>query len=613
MVLGLVGGTFVDASREDVEDDLRAARRWFAVSALAGASAIWISAAASVPALVGVGVGVVLACWLNRGKVHAVIWLREPPLFRFWGIIGAAATLAAYAIEYFPNHMGMRLEVNHPLYSLAWLAGGELLTQWAYVWRGGNDADKIRQRLIIAAGAAVLVGSPLLVILRWRSTFLVADPLMWRLHHDYISEFHPLVTFLKTAVASGLWLEVIPPFLLFIPALWRLAARDSAPAVKGAIALALGPAAVVLALAFLQLRWMNLATLLLVPLVGAASFGRPKSVEGQSLWPSVCLILCLAVFTPGMVGAIRRIPMTGQFTGDEDKLVIERDVAHWLQKRAGGERAIVATAPGVTTNLAFHGHLGGLGTLYWENLDGLKAAADLYAAPSAEAAYEIARRRQITHVVLFSWDGFAAAYVRLALKLSPQDALPKDVFIGQLLSSPIPPAWLRRIPYPSAHQPVSIWEVVPDQSVKEATIRAADFFLELGNKDVVSRLMPAIASDDGDLACAALLARIRAREGDVPAFLQALEKVVALLGQANGLPMQDRVHVVSVLSFGRRTSLAREQLAEVLRTADLKQLRELTPGALANLLKLAKELQVEWPDPALRDQADQFLPPLMRQ
>jgi hypothetical protein len=69
---------------------------------------------------------------------------------------------------------------------------------------------------------------------------------------------------------------------------------------------------------------------------------------------------------------------------------------------------------------------------------------------------------------------------------------------------------------------------------------------------------------------------------------------------------------VTVLFLGQREALAREQLAEVLRTADLEQLRKLTPLALSDLLDLAKGLKVDWPDPALRDQASRLLPSSMR-
>jgi hypothetical protein len=47
---------------------------------------------------------------------------------RAWscGAPSSRASLGFYAIEYFPQHMALRLEVNHPLHSIAWLAAGEL-------------------------------------------------------------------------------------------------------------------------------------------------------------------------------------------------------------------------------------------------------------------------------------------------------------------------------------------------------------------------------------------------------------------------------------------------------------------------------------------------------
>jgi hypothetical protein len=34
------------------------------------------------------------------------------------GCAGAAASLVFYAVEYFPEHMALRLAVNHPLHSV---------------------------------------------------------------------------------------------------------------------------------------------------------------------------------------------------------------------------------------------------------------------------------------------------------------------------------------------------------------------------------------------------------------------------------------------------------------------------------------------------------------
>ncbi len=103
----------------------QSARRWFMASGLAGAVGLWISTATTVPVLVAIGLGVLVGCGVAaRVRPGRSQWLVEPGLFRTWGVAGAAGSFGLYLLEYFPGQLDMRLEVNHPLYSLAFLGGG---------------------------------------------------------------------------------------------------------------------------------------------------------------------------------------------------------------------------------------------------------------------------------------------------------------------------------------------------------------------------------------------------------------------------------------------------------------------------------------------------------
>ena len=75
----------------------------------------------------------------GRGAPVRPVWLSDPGLFRFWGLVGGGASVAVWLLEYFPNHLGLRLEVNHPLYAAAWIGGGEVLRVAAHEgwWREG--------------------------------------------------------------------------------------------------------------------------------------------------------------------------------------------------------------------------------------------------------------------------------------------------------------------------------------------------------------------------------------------------------------------------------------------------------------------------------------------
>jgi hypothetical protein len=332
------------------------------------------------------------------------------------------------------------------------------------------------------------------------------------------------------------------------------------------------------------------------------------------LWTAACGLLLV----PGAVSAVQRTRAAADFTNEEIRLLAQRDVAHWLRQRAGREPVVVAGAPDSTSNLIYQGGLSGLGTLYWENAEGLKHAAALFAAPTAEAAHAIARRLGVTHVVFFSWDAFEFAMVKLARGRPPESPLPTDSFIARLLAERVPPPWLQAIPFTLPEHPalagqqIRIWEVTADQTAPEAVAHAANYYLEMGKPEVAERLAPVLAGFGDDLPANVMLAGVASSRGDTAAFAAALGRVDALLSRAGSLSLGDRVHLVVVLAVGQQLDRAREQLQACLNQADEPTLRKLTPGTLSDLLALADVFHLDLADPALRRLAENLVPPSRR-
>jgi len=169
------------------------ARRWFIVSAVFGAYGLWVSATfqAMVLALTAPAVFAANAFFMygSRGKDDGIRY--DPTLWRVWGIAGAISSLFFFVLEYCPSHMSMRLEVNHPLYAISWLGGGELicqLTRWQVhrtffrTWR-----DVVLPPLALVAAMALPIG----VWIGGPDWYTPSHPFMWRLHR-YIEEFAPL-------------------------------------------------------------------------------------------------------------------------------------------------------------------------------------------------------------------------------------------------------------------------------------------------------------------------------------------------------------------------------------------------------------------------------------
>ncbi len=438
-------------------------RGWFTASALAGGLGLWISAASEAPVLAAVGLGALVSFYLGR---------KEPPrglqadLWRWWGRIGSAVSLGAYLLEYFPSHLGWRLEVNHPLYALAWLGGGEFLGAIGATL-AATRADRARSRRAAALGWAALVAVlPATILLTGPRTFLVSDPFLWKLHTAYIIEFQDMGSYLaRRGYDLTGWMRLWPFALASISLVLLLRPRLGSFR-KCQLALALVPAAVEFILASQQIRWWGLASGLAL-LTAIPWLDEPESALPTGRRPRLWRLLALLLLVPGAVSALQTAQADADFSAADIVGLAERDLGEWIRLRAGNAPVNVLSTPDMTTALIYHGSVTGIGTFYWENRDGLQAAADIFAASSAAQAERLLRARHITHIVLVSWDPFWNAYVQLVRGLPPGTRLPRDAFVANLLSGASLPSWLRAVPYSLPAHPVlrgqSVWvfEVVP--------------------------------------------------------------------------------------------------------------------------------------------------------
>lgn len=592
-----------------------AARGWLTASGLAGGMGLWISASAQAPVLIGLGLGVLSAGWVGRRGSARISWIDDPGLLRFWGFVGGGMSLAAYAIEYFPSHLGWRLEVNHPLYALAWAGAGETLRVVVLAFRDGPRFLSRRDRVLGSIAVSLVALLPAVIALTGATTFAVADPFIWQLHVLYIAEFLGLARTLATQGLNWSSLGLCLPMGALVLPLWLVARRATAPEVRAQIILTIAPAFLGWIMGWNQIRWLGLAYALSVPVL-AVSFRTLRSPDhGTRRAITRWAVAIGLIFLPGAVAAVQRTLAAAEFSAGEIQELAVRDVAQSLRLRGGGERVVVASSPSSTTRMVFSGGLIGLGTLYWENAAGLKNASALFAASSAAQAHEFVQRLGVTHIVVFSWDPFEVVQAQLYRGLADAAPIPADLFIANLLAAPVPPPWLRAIPFPLPDHPVlqgkqvRIWEVTPEQTPAESLAHAANTFLELGQLGFAERLAPGLARFPDDLAATVMLAGIASRQSDARAFAAAADRVLAQLARAPALALDDHIHLVVVLAVGQHVELAREQLRLAVNKANERNLRHLTPGTLSDLLALCDALAVEIPDAALRRLAQSLLPP----
>jgi hypothetical protein len=245
----------------------------------------------------------------------------------------------------------------------------------------------------------------------------------------------------------------------------------------------------------------------------------------------------------------------------------------------------------------------------------MKRAANIFAARSAQEAYDLVRAAGVTHLIFLSWDDFNEPYVRLARGLSAREPLKENAFVNELVRARLPPPWLQQIP---AHLPehaffrdkrILVYEVTNRTRPEQVLVRAINHLLYTGQVPTAAALRPELERFADDLASQAALARIHVELGDEDNFSRTMERVDQLLDQMPTLEPEDRVNVVTLYAISDHTSDARTLLIDAVAAFDEPALRHLTPGLLMNLLSLSDQLAVKWPDAALHDLAQRLVPP----
>lgn len=497
--------------------DPRAARLGVVVSALAGAIGLWISAVTQSFAFVflGIGISVVLG-WLYRRRLQSTAGPRQvreesarqarkasshrdrfdgdmnpglldSSMWRMWGRVGALVSIAFYIFEYVPDAVSWHVEVNHPLYSLAWLAGAEMLAMWServHPGRTGPTQNAALRTVKLVLCALLVLGPALAVLVLGERAHALRDPFLAALHSQ-ISELQPITDLLRVGDASLLQALGVLPLVAIAAAFalrWNISMRQ-----RATLMLCLVPLAVATVLRVYQVRWGVIWGGFAVALAAVALPVLTRALrERWGARPCTIVLataLLVAMIGPSSIlrGAIQHAEMGEELTLPELRALILRDVA--LQIRTGAEslaateasrseasslsagsrhegdrRAValcVLAGPASSVLLSYFGGIPSIGTLYWENTEGLRAAAELATARTNEEALRLATERKLTHVVLTEWEDFATHYD--AVLQAPSSARPSgELFAHRMAESASRAEWLRETPYPELPQASSL-------------------------------------------------------------------------------------------------------------------------------------------------------------
>lgn len=446
LVLGLVfmgagwwkpnlGGTFSTLLPADAASVRRAAT----VSAVSGGLGLWISAASVVPAIALVGLAGLGTAWWRGPAARRDGARFDAGAWRLWGGIGAGVAFVCYLIEYAPAHLGLRLEVNHPLYALAWWGGGSLVGQLGARLAERSPAGPAGAALLrlLLPGAAV-VSVPLVILAGGESVFALRDPFIAELRH-YVLEGKTLPEAARL-LGFGAVAYQLASGVLLLPAL-AVAGRA-----RGEGAVLVGFALLVAAAFFVlgcwEVRWWFVGSAtqiaLLLALVATA----------RTRWTWV-LVLVGALFLPAAlarIAAVRGDVRAGIVDARDILQPLYRDIAGVLRTTQPRGDIVLLASPNASAGIGYFGDFKSLGTLFWENTAGLKAAAAIYSARTDEEAARLIRERGVTHVVAIPSASFHVEYFQLLHPGAPAGEV--TLTFGHRLQAKRPEIpWLIPIPY----------------------------------------------------------------------------------------------------------------------------------------------------------------------
>lgn len=589
---------------------------WFATGGIIAGLGLWTGISFYVPLILGMGTGGLFAAWAQRRsedgrRISSTHW-------RIWSWAGAATVLVGYLLEYFPSHLGgWEMRAVHPIYALAWIGGGELIARMiAWIHRGRSAWTPSG----IGATIAALGALASLPFAMWKTAnpgYLAFDVLSFRLTKQA-----------DGIMASNLWewisgggldatkTATLLPLAFVGLAVWLVFRRATAPGQRAGLLLAMGPAVLAAAIGCQHIRWLQpmVAALLILALAAGATF-RSGGWSQPFSWITPGLAALI-----GAIGWFQLIPPKGEadsnvLTLAELEGLVERDLGHWIARRSPDDRpAVVHAPPSMTTGLSFYGGFDGLASLAWENKDGISAALRVVISTSTDESLALLEQRGVTHIIIPTWDPFWDSYKHSA------SVQANELFFVTLDRWVLPP-WLRPIPYQLPRIPgfegqnVRVLEVVDPQDEPVAAARLAEYFVEMGqpqNAQLAGNLLKRYPADFGALVARA---QVSVATGDSAGFDELLDTLLPRLagGADRRLLWDRRVSLVSVLARAKKYDLAKEQAEKCVAEMDEYHLRTLTDYSLLHLLRIAKAMGIEFPDPRLRTLAYDLLPPDMRQ
>lgn len=572
-------------------------------SAVAAAFALWLEPALGFPAvLISAATGIAGSTTIGT----------RPPVLA-WSLIGASVTLVAWLVDRTPwDIAASELRFVHPLYAFAWLGIGLALDGARHlrtdgVWRKWRLAEVV---------AAICLTSALVYVQlkNGHKGWLYTSASMRRLTSvDETVAFGNVIDWMTQVSVAEAVIVVAPTLFAAAVLTLRLVSASknrTAPPSSSSVEAAAGPAprtaailfAGLLALAAFKVRSVVIVSLVSLPLIAALAASASLAIKRLIASVATFLLLCLAIWGAAPPDSLRRPSKSTPPRGADIEALVYRHCSHWIASHSSRQKVSALAPPDLSDSLVFHGGCRVLMSTAWESYLGQVAASRVLSAPEASEAEAVLQSREITHILLPSWDKILPLLVR------KPDAMDKDTLYERLQRWVHPP-YLRPMPYRLPPTPgyldqkLAVFKVTPPQDEALALSRLAEYFAEMDRTEpagLVAKVLAESFPDDPNAAIARAI--VYAKTGYQNQFDRELVRLAAAAKEGQSPFSWDRrVQRAIVLALGRRRDLARAEVEACLATVSDDALFELTPLQAYRLHTLASRLGVSFPNTQLAD------------
>ncbi len=542
----------------------------------------------------------------------------DTPLpWRTWAWAGSIITLIACVIE--GAALNWELDALSPVYAIAWIGFGELLTLLSKWKSEPNFSIKGKGLIFLAVGLLALASWPIAGILTESGSLLANDFYARELANHPDGGLAANLGAWTGKANGGAKAAALLPLGLVAMISIQLFTGKLAPELKSRLSFVFVASLFVLALSFLQIRWLNLFDILAMCMLAMLFEVKAEKGERLSLSTAVYSLLVIPGLIIGFPSAVKAgEPLT--LTPTERQSLVERDYAYWLNLRAGKDPVVLYSAPIFSTGA---GYYGGFETIITsEHMEGTRyeTAVRIASANTEQEISILLEDRNVTHIALPLWDPTLEQFVRRGSNTAANEPLPPAAFLVSLMSWDLP-AWIRPLNYPSSPSSefkgfnIPSFALTSEQEPEQSLSRIAGIFVENAMPREARSIRAALESFPRDVNALAAIANIDYALGEKKQLEETLEKLIPYLSRrsARNLPVDTRINLASLFTRTKRIELAKDQLAKSMENLDTETLRLLTPNTVASLILLSRSLDLAFPDEATAKLANDLLPPDIRE